>query len=212
MMGLFTGEIEEPYVLLVEGPGDEYFFRALARHMQLERVQVVLSSGKDDYWDKVKSVRDASGFGKVAESLGLVRDANNDARAAFQSACDALGAAGLPVPKRQGKAVEGEKRVAVVIVPGKNKRGRLEDLCLASAEEEPAMECVDSYFECLQKQGVSVPRIESKARVQVYLASKRETDKRLGIGAERGYWDWESPVFKGVKDFLRELCAVEEVS
>jgi hypothetical protein len=47
----------------------------------------------------------------------------------------------------------------------------LEDLCLESVSEDPAMLCVDEYFRCLEERLEMLPRNPSKARVRGFLAS-----------------------------------------
>lgn len=80
----------------------------------------------------------------------------------------------------------------------------LEDLCLQSVAGDPAMDCVEEYFGCLQKAGVS-PRNLPKAKMQAFLASREKAGLRLGEGAEKGYFDWENPTFNELREFLHSL-------
>jgi hypothetical protein len=202
---LSADQIERPHVLVVEGPDDLGFFTSLARYVSILDVQVVWVQGKGAYPAKVKAVCNTTGFKRVAQSLGLVRDANNDPATAFESAQGALRALGLQVPSKPRVFVGTDLRVGIMIVPEETECGSLEHLCLRAVAGEPAMDCVRSYFECLEREGVPPPRIESKAQVLAYLASKHETDGRLGIAAERGYWPWDSRAFNDVREFLTQL-------
>jgi hypothetical protein len=83
--------------------------------------------------------------------------------------------------------------------------GMLEDLCLRAIAQDPAMLCVEQYFECLQQAGLSLPDNMSKAKVQAFLASRRKAGLRLGEAAEKGYWPWDAEAFGRVKDFLQQI-------
>ena len=83
----------------------------------------------------------------------------------------------------------------------------LEDLCLESVGAEPVFECVDRYMECC----LSVlpedhrPTNPSKARVQTYLATRKNIVNSLGIGTWKGYWDLDHDCFDDIKHFLHSL-------
>lgn len=81
----------------------------------------------------------------------------------------------------------------------------LEDICLKAVAQDPAMFCVEQYFQCLQQQGLSVPSNTSKAKVQVFLASRPEAGKRLGEAAQAGYWPWDDEAFAQATTFLQHI-------
>ena len=85
--------------------------------------------------------------------------------------------------------------------------GILEDLCLESVWEEPIFACVDRYMECclLALPENERPRNPSKARVHTYLAARKEIANSLGVGAQKGYWDFDHVCFEDIKQFLRKL-------
>lgn len=209
-MSAQTKEINKSRVLAVEGKDEEYFFRAFIRHLSLTDIQVVPMKGKSSYRSKVEGVTKLPGFADKATGLGLVRDADNDRNAAFQSVCDALGALGLPVPASplELERCNGCQVIVLIIAPGGRESGILEDVCLEAVESEPAMACVEQYFGCLQEE-LTLPSGSnlSKAKVQAYLASKPEPDRRTGIGAEKGYWRFESEAFEDVETFLGRLVS-----
>ena len=103
--------------------------------------------------------------------------------------------------KRTGDAPE----VTVMIMPGQGRRGALEDLCLEAVVDDPAMTCVDQFFECLQSESISHPKNTPKAKVQTFLASRPHERLRLGEAAEKGYWPWDSEAFEEVKVFLAQM-------
>jgi hypothetical protein len=197
-------KIEQPNVLVVEGEEEKRFFGALIEHLQLQNIQIMPIGGKNQLRQNLKVLAMSPGFSRVI-SLGVVRDADTDPKAAFQSVCDALQATDLPTPERPLLPVGEKPRVAVLILPGVDREGALEDICLDAVAQDPAMLCVEQYLQCLQQEGLSLPDNMSKAKVQVFLASRRKAGLRLGEAAEKGYWPWDAKAFDWVKDFLQQI-------
>ncbi len=170
--------IEQPNVLAVEGKEDKQFFGALIDHLGLMEVQVLPIGGKDQLRRNLNALISSPNFDIVA-SLGVVRDANDNPGGAFQSVCDALRSVDLPAPEHSLIPTGHSPQVTVMILPAQDEPGMLEDVCIESEEQNPAMVCVEQYFECLKQKDLSLPKNESKARVQVFLASKPEAGKQL---------------------------------
>lgn len=162
-------EITKPNVLVVEGREEELFFGALVNRLGLQNIQIVPLGGKEQLRRNLKALVVSPRFADVT-SLGIVRDANADPSAAFQSVRDALLAVNLPPPEHPLAPVGHSPRVTVIILPEASVPGMLEDLCLRAIAQDPAMLCVEQYFQCLQQQGISLPDNVSKAKVQVFLA------------------------------------------
>jgi hypothetical protein len=196
-----TIQITRPRLLVVEGTEERLFFEALIRHMGLPDIQVLPIGGKTNLRRNLKALVLSPGFADVV-SLGVVRDADEDPAAAFQSIRDALEAVSLPVPTTPLSPTGENPRVTIMILPAENKPGALEDLCLRSVAGDPAAACVENYFQCLQKQGLRAPQNLSKAWVQAFLASRQEAGKRLGEAAQAGYWPWSDNAFADVRNFL----------
>lgn len=198
-------EISCENLLIVEGDDDELFFYALAQQLGLhEGLQIYQTGGKYELPKVVAAVAASYGFRKV-KRLGIIRDADEDPEAAFKSVVTALEKAKLPVPSKPREVTGSSPRVSVFILPAEDRQGALEDLCLEAVKEDPAMACVEGFFQCLETQGVSKPTNIVKAKVQIFLASRPEPGKRLGHAAQAGYWPWDSQVFEPVKEFLRCL-------
>jgi hypothetical protein len=71
--------------------------------------------------------------------------------------------------------------------------------------DDPAMICVDQYFDCLDQQLVDKPQKLSKAKVRVFLSSREDPTLPLGISAKKGYWPLDSDAFADVRRFLKSL-------
>lgn len=116
-------KIERPRLLVVEGKEDELFFEALVEHLSLRDFQIYSAGGKERLRNNLIALAKTPGFSEVV-SLGVVRDADENPNAAFQSVRDALKAAGLPTPKRPSQHVGEKPRVAVLILLERTSQGR----------------------------------------------------------------------------------------
>ena len=207
--------IKETKILVVEGRDEEMFasltdafglqfFSALMAHLSLMGIQILPIGGKTQLRSNLKALKATPGFTNIV-SLGIIRDADTNATSAFQSVCGALQAANLSIPEQMLVATGTSPQVAVMILPNGKASGMLEDLCLAAVVNDPAMPCVEQYFDCVQKQVGFLPRNISKAKIHTFLSSKVEPDKRLGEAAQAGYWPWDNAAFDQIKQFLRLL-------
>lgn len=195
--------IEKPNLLVVEGRDDQEFFEALLKNVALSEIQVLPVGGKTKLRKNLKGLVATENFHAVT-GLGIVRDADADPADAFEDVRTALRASGLSVPANPIEPSGNDPRVTVMILPGGGESGSLEDLCLRSVDGDPAILCTDRYFECLDAQQVDHPQHLSKARVQTFLASLPQTDLRLGVAAQRGYWPLGHDAFQEARDFLRQ--------
>jgi hypothetical protein len=196
-------QLTAPKVLVVEGRDEELFFGALLGHLGLLDVQILPVGGKTLLASNLRALAASLTFYDVT-ALGIARDADNDAAAAFQSVCSALRHAGLPVPTAPATVVAGPPAVSAFILPGEGQIGMLEDLCLQSVTEHGLTPCLDDYFQCVSQVTIP-PRNLAKGRVQAFLAAMPEPGKRLGEAAQAGYWLWDNPAFEALKAFLRSL-------
>jgi hypothetical protein len=93
-----------------------------------------------------------------------------------------------------------------MLMPKNNTPGMLEDLCLESVKTDPAFSCMENYFDCLKSKDLPSPIEISKAKVRVFLASKKRPDLRLGEAAEKEYWPFDCDAFEELKAFLRVVA------
>jgi len=196
--------IDTPKQLLVEGRDAQEFFKALLGHLQIADVQVQNFGGVNDLRGFLKAFVRMPGFLHV-ESVGIVRDAEDNPSAAFQSVRDALLHVGLPAPTTVKEVSDNHPRVSILLLPDAQSTGSLETLCLRSVMSDPAMKCVFEYMECVARKAGTLPHPLDKARVQAFLASRERPGLLLGQAAHRGYWDFDSPEMRHVTDFLRNL-------
>jgi hypothetical protein len=186
--------------LLVEGLIPNSFFEAFLSFYNLPGFQIQNFGGNQELRGFIGALRRIYGFNQNVTSLAIVRDAETDPRAAFQSVYDSLNDEGLPVPTAPGILAQGPPTVGIFILPDAASTGMLESLCLRAVKNDPVIPCVNEYFDCLNQIGKRV--IKDKARLQAFLASKQKTGLTLGQAAIEGYLNFGSIEYEGLRAFL----------
>ena len=126
-------EIRSSVQLLVEGKDAENFFKKLVLRLSLPEVEVQNFGGVNQLRSYLAAFAVAPNFG-VVRSIGIVRDAEQSAEAAFQSVRDSLNRANLPAPRRHDESAGGNPTVRVLILPGTDNRACSRRCC---AEPSP---------------------------------------------------------------------------
>ena len=205
-MGAATSEISRPRLLIGEGKEEEILFKHLLETLEISSdFQVETYNGKENLGAYLSGLKTRSGFSSL-EFLFITRDADIKPDSAFQSVQDFLKKHGFVSPEAPATVVAGSPNVGVFVLPGERRAGMLEDVCLDSVKDDPAMKCVERFFECIQE-SLELPSNLSKARTHAFLSSRKEPDLRLGEAALKGYWKLEDPAFDGLKAFLRTTRA-----
>jgi hypothetical protein len=180
--------------------------RSFSDQVGLADMQIQDFGGINELPGFLRALRITPGFAGVT-SLGIIRDAEENPANAFQSVCSALRNAQFDVPGQPEVFVGTKPQVGVLILPDAMTSGMLETLCLRSVAGDPAIPCVEKYFECIRQRvpEEGLPKTMDKARVQAFLASRLDPEMHLGRAAQKRYWPWDSPVFGHVRKFLSDL-------
>jgi len=200
-------------VLVVEGEDERNFFDRLLRHIGLAGVQIESVGGKNQFPERLPALLRAPGFFEAdgspwVKNLAVVRDKDGDN--AFESIANIVKRAGLTPPDEHGAFSDGSPGVGIFVMPGETIDGTmLEDLCLKTVQDHEAMPCVEQFASCVGDLP-SVPRNMAKAKAQVFkaqvfLAAQTDTVDAVGLGAQKGYWDFDSPALAELKAFLEHL-------
>lgn len=198
-------QIEKPTQLLVEGKDQKNFFETFIGHLRRQDIQVQDFGGVDELGRFLPGFVKSPGFSNVA-GLGIVRDAERDAAAAFRSVRSALRKAGLSVPDAPDRRSGGSPAVTVHILPGGGAAGMLETLLCLSFENEPVKGCIDDFFACVDGLPNSGPAVRrDKARAHAYLATMPEPHVSVGVAAQKRYWELDHRAFAGIRAFLQSL-------
>jgi hypothetical protein len=191
--------------LIVEGSHDELFFESFLAHLGIKNVQCFPIGGKTLLESHLKAFIKDPRFPEQ-RAIGIVRDADNDAKAALESVRNALNSNGLVAPKNAWVFSGHAPAIYIAILPDEKNCGALETLCLRSKASDEIITCVDAYFECLSAKGIATDSLSDKHRIQTYLASKKEDFLQTGTAAKNGYWKFEDPAFNKVRSFLVDLA------
>ena len=197
--------IESRIQLLVEGNDQRNFFEALIDHLSLADIQIQNFGGVTDLRPFLSILVKRSGFRETVQSVGIVRDAETSAQAAFQSVQSSLRNAGLPVPNQPERRAGSSPAVTVLILPGNSRSGMLETLLNETFADTPEEACINAFFECVE----AVPAVSinnpDKARAYAYLTTKPNPHHSVGMAAKQRYWDLDHPVFDRIRQFLAAL-------
>ena len=197
--------ITSPIQLLVEGNDQRNFFEAFIEHLSLDNIQIQNFRGVNELRGFLLVLANAPGFRETVQSVGIVRDAETSAQAAFQSVQSSLRNAGLPVPNSPEDRTGGSPAVTVLILPDNNRPGMLETLLNETFANTPEEACINAFFDCV----TAVPTVSitnpDKARAYAYLTTKPNPHHSVGMAAKQRYWDLDHPVFDQFRQFLTAL-------
>ena len=195
--------IRQKKVIAVEGRDEVNFFNALLKHEGITDFEIRDVGGKQQFKNKLPALVRMSGFADV-EVLAVIRDADNDANAAFESIRNILKKEKLKPPIQISQFSEGTPKIGIFIMPGNSDAGMLEDLCLKTVENHPVMNCVNPFVDCISKLEES-PNNMAKAKAQAFLAAMPKLANSIGVGAQKGYWNFNSEELTDLKSFIDNL-------
>ncbi len=200
--------IEKTKLLLVEGDDEVNFFYALFKHMGVEeQIHVHNSGGKSNISRDIKKLAVSPNYDALTH-VGIIQDADQSAFDAFRSVQNALRNRNMPFPDSMGGIVNGTPNIGVFIIPTNSEEGMLEDLCLKTRSDHPAMECVEAFMLCLKNNVTDFPKNETKAKCMSFVAACTDAHS-LGIAAKRGCWNLDHECLSDLKEFIMGLFCSE---
>ena len=201
-------QIHERRLLLVEGRDEVNLFRALIRGCFDDDpgIQVIDAGGKDQFRRNLRSIQIAATSAPALQSIGVVRDADEDPGAAFASVCDGIRSANYEPPMSHGEFSTGRPTIGVFIVPDGSTPGAIETLCRRSCRANVTAACVEEYLKCLEERHATSSRNPDKSFAHAYLAATENPVARVGEGALQGVWDFASSAFEPLAQFLHQLA------
>lgn len=202
---MVLAQITHRNLLLVEGKSARIFFEAFLTHLGLASdVQVQDFQSRDNRAAMIRALAATPVFANVG-SFGVVIDAEDNPSGTLQSLRHHLGQASLSIPSAHAQFASGKPRVGFFVLPDGASEGMLETLCLRAVAGDPAMPCIDEFFNCLTHYGVGAPQNPTKARTQAFLASRVRSEFLVGSAARAGIWPWTNDAFADARRFLSDL-------
>jgi hypothetical protein len=190
-------------LIAVEGKDEVNFFNCLLKDMGFDNYAVEDVGGTRGFNDYFPALVQSSNFSDV-DTIIVIRDADESAEKVFESIKNVLIKAHLEPPKEINYFSNGNPRVGVFIMPGDSEKGMLEDLCLRTVKDHPVMEFIDAFVKFVLKLE-KPPKNIAKSKAQVFLAAMPEIVCSVGLGAAKGYWNFNSEELITLKSFLTYL-------
>lgn len=202
-------QISEDRLLLVEGRDEFHLFKQLIETCFSGRpgIQVMDIGGKTTLGRNLRTVYTAALSRSSLRAIGIVRDADTNATASFQSARDSVQQAGYTPPPIHAGFSDANPSIGIFMVPDGSEPGTLETICRRSVQDEKAAWCVAAYIECLETHNALKSNIPDKTFTPAYLAASRDPVARVGEGALQGVWDFQSPAFADLRKFIDDLAS-----
>lgn len=200
-----SSDIRLPFQLLVEGNDDRNFFEALSNDMGIGRnVQFQNFEGRDRLSKFLAGFILEPKFRNV-KRIGIIRDADENARGAFNSVCSSLKNTNLPVPAECGVFAQEFPSVGILVLPSANQNGMLETLLCRIIADFPEYACIDEFMKCVEElRGCGIVR-EDKARAHAFIATQSDPHVSVGVAAKKGFWNLEHREFAPMRQFLMDL-------
>lgn len=201
--------LSSDWLLLVEGKDEVNLISSLIRHClgPESNIQVIPAGGKDKFPGSLQAIRSGAQTRPTFQSIGVVRDADDNPDGAFKSVCYHLREVGYEPSALHGDFSDATPSVGVFIVPDGVECGALETICRRSVEDTEASHCVDQYLECLEEREAIQSSNLDKSFAHAYLAAMNNPMARVGEGACMGVWNFASPAFQGLSSFVRDLSS-----
>ena len=197
-------EIEKEKVLIVEGNDDEKFIIAFLQHENIKDVQVINLGGETKIKQAFPLVFTRPSF-DIIKKLAIIRDANSDSEAKFQSCKNHIENNNLVSPNSMNSFSNTDPSVGIFIITKPNSNeGMLEDLCLETVKDTEQMKCVEIFFDCIDHLS-DKPRNLAKSKCQAYSATLPESYPHVGIAAEKGVFPFDHPSLNELRVFLHDF-------
>jgi hypothetical protein len=193
-------------LVVVEGRDDEGIVISLLDYLHIAGVQVINHQGRTQLGTYLGLIRRDPAYAELSRVL-IVRDADNNGEGRFTSGQAALIQEGIPAPDTHSEYSATAPTVAIVILPGIDKEGAIEAVCLQANASEPATMCVTAYLDCLDGAG-HVPRDRDKTAVHTFLASRPKPGLKIGEAARAQYFDLGNAAFTPLSALLRPMGPV----
>lgn len=228
--------------LLVEGYDDEVFFDQLAKYLgSRESFGIVRCGGWTSIGDQLLNILSDTEYFRNVKHIGIVRDADRNPDA-FSSVQSALNYANREVSKQKTDTEElkpilqylvptkhlvmttESPYISVLILPGADTQGTLENYVIKALKCDRLWACVRDYFNCLPTVGLHIDEgRRAKSEIGVFISGKvvdpkeatpRDSRRKLLSDIYRlKWWDdnnlWADDNFSDATRFLRQL--VEDI-
>ncbi len=195
-------------LVCVEGQDEEKFIGKLlaAKGANEDIYEIKCVGGSKQFHEKLPRLTKQQHFQNI-KTLAIIRDAEKSFAGTVRSIQGTLKQCGLPVPSAHGVFTQSANKISVgfFIMPGGQRNGMLEDLCLEWLKNDrPELwKCLEGYHSCIESKAQPPITNLPKARALMMLAATPDNANSLGIAAQQGFFDFASPVWQALHDFFK---------
>ena len=195
-------------VLIVEGHSDMYFYLAMLKAIGKEgMVYVQQFGGKDNLKANLDNLMNPL-FLSEKSHIAVIVDADESAEGTFKSLSMRLAELTQQEIKPSGQWTDGKPRIGLFIAPDATTSGEIETLVWrawsAITSNSVTKGHVEDYIAKMKDAGHSA-HSPDKGLVGALLAILNDEDPRLGAGAREGVFDFATPEFRALREFLSEF-------
>ena len=190
-------------LLLVEGNDDYEFLQRLIKFSSTKKFEFIIIGGKPKLRSELEALPLRTGFNNI-KSFAIILDADRNRIKTINHIKKCLASANFSPPPDVGWDRIQDPNIGYFLLPNNSGNGDLEDLYISTISNDPVITCIDKYFDCVKSLGLRQKKI-SKAKVQVYLASKLKPTKSLEKAAQDNQWDFASKKLNDIKTFLSPM-------
>lgn len=213
------------HLILCEGIDEKLFFicffdyfkkRSGSDYDKYNEIQIEDIGGNEDFAAQLGVWKLVSGFDNL-KTVGIIRDAENNAAGALQSIQHCFSYNDMPEPQDCFELTEnkdGRVRTVFGILPGTKNgdvwdKGTLEDLCLKILKDSQSSEkinLISKYLEQAQDNFKYKIKHMHKAKLHTYFSSNEPfIGFKVGEAARSGAFDFESDVLVNFKKMFDDM-------
>lgn len=201
-------KIERPIAIAVEGA--DYLHLLLSQldgPPEFEQVQLLNFGGISDLSKWLAAFKSLDQSRVKVEKLGIICDAEADAKNAAKHVKSCLRKNDYPVPNRSGEMASLANRPSssFLIVPVGRESGCLEDACWDAVVDVEPIPCAEQFLTCVDRSNKN-DAWRSKVKIHAMISASDQPSITLGQSASAGMWDFNASSLKGILDFVRKLC------
>jgi hypothetical protein len=197
-------------LICVEGQDEEKFIGKFltVKNANKDIYEIKCVGGSKQFHEILPRLSIQQNFQNI-KTLAIVRDAEESFAGTVESIRGTLKKCGLPSPETHGVFTQNDAEISVgfFIMPGGQRNGMLENLCLDWFQQEHPllMNCLESYHKCIEpKLKKPIPNIH-KAKALMMLATTPDNATHLGLAAEQNFFNFDSPIWQELSGFFTQV-------
>jgi len=193
-------------LFLGEGSSEVGLLNAIVAELAVQRAVVFDVKGETHLKTVLNVLSDQVTARGPLSCLGIVFDANADAKAKLDSIAAILKSCGFDFDvanlSAEGVYTHGSLPIGVFISPGHGKAGRIETMILGEVATSPVQPCVQDFAKCIEQR--SGRKMDEKGLVQAYLGSFNAAHG-IAVAFEKQILNIKHDTYSGVRELVRQL-------